>query len=112
MDNTREIQTKLGKRSAEFSKRTGDAGKAFEDMINSNYNDGPLDKETIELVLLGMAIVKQCKPCILAHARKASELKISPEKIDHVSSLAVQMNGGPGRVYGSFAAEVYRDFLE
>lgn len=73
--------------------------------------DGALSLKTKELIALGMGIVKQCKYCIVNHARACLVAGATRDEICEVFGVALLMGGGPAGAYSRFALGVVDELL-
>ena len=77
----------------DFNKVYPKISKAYTDLGDSCDGAGPLDKKTLRLVKLGIAIGTNSEGTIRSHTRRALEEGISPEEIRHVVLLALTTAG-------------------
>lgn len=82
----------LGKECPEFM-------GAFKGLMDAIENKGPLDLKTVELILIGIAVAKQCSYCIEIHIAKGLKAGLTREEILSAAQLAVLMGGGPALMY-------------
>ncbi len=73
---------------------------------------GALDVRTKELIALGIAVTLRCDGCIAAHARAAVRAGASREEAAEAIGVALNLNGGPGTVYGPRAYDAFCEFAE
>jgi AhpD family alkylhydroperoxidase len=83
---------KLAKECPEFMK----GFKAFHDAVEAN---GVLDAKTLELVLVGIAVSRQCSYCIHFHVSRAFKAGATKQEILAAAQAAVLMGGGPSLMY-------------
>jgi AhpD family alkylhydroperoxidase len=83
---------KLSKECPEFMK----GFKVFHDSIEAN---GVLDVKILELILVGIAVNRQCSHCIHIHVSKALKAGATKPEILATAQAAVLMGGGPSLMY-------------
>ncbi len=66
--------------------------KAFSQDLSK---EGALSYKVKQLIALGISVVKDCVPCMRAHALHAFESGATGEEIIEACYMAVQMDGGP-----------------
>lgn len=66
--------------------------KAFSQDLSK---EGALSYKVKQLISLGISVVKNCVPCMRAHAMHAFESGATGEEIIEACYMAVQMDGGP-----------------
>jgi AhpD family alkylhydroperoxidase len=57
--------------------------------------EGALTVKSKELVAIGIAVAKQCEPCIKLHVKKCLDAGTTREEILEAAGVAVMMEGGP-----------------
>jgi AhpD family alkylhydroperoxidase len=82
----------LAKESPEFM-------QSFRNMMNAVEKSGVLDLKTVELIMVGLAVGKQCDYCIQLHVELAHKAGATREEILAAAQLAVVMGGGPALMY-------------
>ena len=90
-----------------LTKATPDVSQAFGALVKSVNDTGALDHKTKELIALGIAIAVRCEGCLLFHVRALIKLGASREEITGAIDVAVEMGGGPARVYGAHALAIH-----
>ncbi|MGX9358336.1 carboxymuconolactone decarboxylase family protein [Mycoplasma sp. 128] len=78
--------------------------KAFSELTKVLYSANYLDEKTKELVAVGVAVSKRCKPCMKAHIKKAYIAGANYEEILDAALVPVGFGGGP--VYSSVVNDV------
>ncbi|TVQ34142.1 MAG: carboxymuconolactone decarboxylase family protein [Geminicoccaceae bacterium] len=91
----------------ELTKATPAVSQAFGALVKSVNDSGVLDHKTKELIALGIAIAVRCEGCLLFHVRALIKLGASRDEITGAIDVAVEMGGGPARVYGAHALGIY-----
>ncbi|HZJ83217.1 MAG TPA: carboxymuconolactone decarboxylase family protein [Clostridia bacterium] len=85
--------------------------KGFAETVEEFYGESDaLDYKTRELVILGIAIARQCEPCMLEHVQQLIKAGGTREEVAEVSALSMLMGGGPGLSYGSKALDMFDEF--
>jgi 4-carboxymuconolactone decarboxylase len=81
----------------QFSERFPTLRRAW-DLMGDAAEEGPLDKRTVRLVKLGVAIGAMREGAVHSSARKAHGLGITEEEIEQVVALAASIIGMPSAV--------------
>lgn len=90
-----------------LTKATPGPSQAFSALVKSVNDSGVLDHKTKELIALGIAIAIRCEGCLLFHVRALVGLGATREEVTGAIDVAVEMGGGPARVYGAHALGIY-----
>jgi AhpD family alkylhydroperoxidase len=90
-----------------LSKATPEVSQAFGGLVRSVNETGALDHKQKELIALGIAICIRCEGCLLFHTRALIKDGCTREEFATAVSVAVEMGGGPARVYGSHALAIF-----
>ncbi len=90
-----------------LSKVTPETSQAFGSLVKSVNDTGPLDHKAKELIALGIAICIRCEGCLIFHTRALLKYGCSREEFAAAVNVAVEMGGGPARVYGAHALAIY-----
>lgn len=77
----------------DFNKNYPKISKAYTSLGDNCDSAGPLDKKTLRLVKLGIAIGTNSEGTIRSHTRRALEEGISPDEIRHAVLLALTTAG-------------------
>lgn len=96
LDDMRRELRALYKAAPETAKAFGGLGSAVKEA-------GVLGHKEKELIATGMALVLRCEPCITTHIDALRKLGTTREELTDVISMAIQMSGGPGLMYGAKA---------
>jgi AhpD family alkylhydroperoxidase len=72
--------------------------------------EGALSAKTKELIALAIAITRECDGCIAAHGRGAARRGATTEEVAEMIGVAINMNGGPGTVWGPRAFAAFLEF--
>jgi len=67
----------------------------FAGLFGKTMAEGVLTVKQKELIALGIAVDKQCEPCIILHVQKCLAAGASREEILEAAGVAVMMGGGP-----------------
>jgi AhpD family alkylhydroperoxidase len=73
---------------------------------------GGLPPETLELILVGCAVMSQCDMCITIHVENAASMGASREAILQAALMAVAMGGSPKLMYLKYVFEALEDLFE
>lgn len=73
---------------------------------------GGLPPETLELILVGCAVMSQCDMCITIHIENAAALGASRESILQAALMAVAMGGSPKLMYMKYVFEALEDLFD
>jgi AhpD family alkylhydroperoxidase len=71
-----------------------------------------LSAKTKELIALAVSVTRECDGCIVAHARGAARRGATDAEVAETVGVAINMNGGPGTVWGARALAAYREYAE
>ena len=81
--------------------------RAYKGLMDEASKDGALDAKTKELMALAIGIALRCEGCMVYHVRAAIKHGASREEVAEAISVAVEMGGGPGAVYGAEALQAF-----
>lgn len=93
--NTIEFLTKFKNDMEKMKAQAGGAANGFVGLFAKTMADGALTVKQKELVAIGIAVAKQCEPCIILHVQKCLDAGATREEILEASGVAVMMSGGP-----------------
>ena len=102
-----ESEKELLSQTKALNKVTPETSQAFGALVRSVNDSGTLDHKTKELIALGIAICIRCEGCLLFHTRALVKLGCTREDFATAINVAVEMGGGPARVYGAHALAIY-----
>ena len=74
--------------------------------------EGALAATTKELIALACSITRECDGCIVAHARGAARRGATRQEVAEAIGVAINMNGGPGTVWGPRALAAYDEYAQ
>ena len=83
---------------------------AYAQMHNATMGDGALPARVMELIALAFAVTRECDGCVAAHARGAALRGATAQEVAEAMGVAIQMNGGPGTVWGPRAYAAFEEF--
>ena len=109
MGNTLDKINASGIAFENYAKAAPDFLNAFNQLGEVAFKDSPLDLKTSELIIVAIAIARQCEGCMLAHVPKALEAGATREEMVALINLSVLMGGGPASAYGATALQIYDD---
>jgi AhpD family alkylhydroperoxidase len=95
MMNTREFVAKFKSDIERMNAQVSPATNGFAGLFAKAMAEGALTVREKELIAIGIAIAKQCEPCIKLHVRKCLDAGAVREEILEASGVAVMMGGGP-----------------
>lgn len=78
-----------------FKKEFPEVEKEYEKLANKCHASGPLDEKSRRLIKLGIAIGSGSEGAVKSHTRRAVDMGISPEEIQHAVLLALTTIGFP-----------------
>jgi AhpD family alkylhydroperoxidase len=73
---------------------------------------GGLSPATLELILVGCAVMSQCDMCITLHVENAAANGASREDILQAAFMAVAMGGSPKLMYLRYVFEALEDLFD
>jgi AhpD family alkylhydroperoxidase len=92
---TRQFITKFKADIKKMKAQVGPATNGFAGLFSKVMADGVLTVREKELIAIGIAIAKQCEPCIKLHVQKCLDAGAVREEILDAAGVAVMMSGGP-----------------
>ncbi len=107
----KDVQNELRQPARDLREKIPEIYAAFGELHKASMTPGALDVKTKELIALAIAVTRQCDGCIASHARGAAKAGATPEEVAEMLGVSIQMNGGPGTVYGPRAYAAYQEFL-
>lgn len=93
--DAKEFLAQFGKDSVKMKAMAGDMVDAFTGLFVKTMSDGALEAKQKELIALGIAVAKQCEPCITLHVKKSLDAGASKDEMLEACCVAVMMSGGP-----------------
>lgn len=91
---------KLPDHYSKFIEAYPEVGRAYKSLGEAATSAGPLDRKTISLVKLAMAVASAQEGATHSHARKSLEAGATPEEIRHAVVQAVTTLGFPNMMRG------------
>jgi alkylhydroperoxidase/carboxymuconolactone decarboxylase family protein YurZ len=79
----------------EFQKKYPDINKAHDDLADKCYQWGPLDKKTLRLIKVGIAIGLNSEGAVRSHARRALQEGITQDELRHAILMGLTTVGFP-----------------
>ncbi len=89
-----------------------DVYTAFAKLAGAVLADGALSRADKELIALSIAATKECDGCLAAHARAAVRAGVTRQQVAEAMGVVIDMNGGPGTVWGPRALAAFDEFAE
>jgi AhpD family alkylhydroperoxidase len=108
----REVMEELAPLGRELREKIPAVYAGYGEMHKAAFAEGELNKKTKELIALGIAITLRCDGCISAHARGAALAGATEEEVAEAIGVTINMNGGPGTVYGPRAFAAFREYAK
>ena len=93
--NTVEFLTKFKNDMEKMKAQAAGPINGFAGLFGKTMAEGALTIKEKELVAIGIAVAKQCEPCIILHVQKCLDAGATREEILEASGVAVMMSGGP-----------------
>jgi AhpD family alkylhydroperoxidase len=82
----------------EFQQRFPEIASVYDELASRCHDQGPLDKNTRELVKLGVAIGLESEGGVRSHARRALAEGITADELRHAVLLALTTAGFPAMI--------------
>ena len=79
----------------EFIKSYPGISKTYDMLAKECHKAGPLDKKTLQLIKLGIAIGMNSEGSVRSHARRALQEGVTPDEIRHAVLMAFTTAGFP-----------------
>jgi AhpD family alkylhydroperoxidase len=93
--NTKEFLTKFQNDLEKMKLQANATLNGFAGLFSKTMAEGVLTVKQKELVAIGIAVAKQCEPCIRLHVKKCLDAGATREEILEATGVAVMMEGGP-----------------
>ena len=93
--NTKEFLTKFQNDLEKMKLQANATLNGFAGLFSKTMAEGALTIKQKELVAMGIAVSKQCDPCIKLHTKKCLDSGATREEILEAAGVAVMMGGGP-----------------
>ncbi|MGA8297341.1 MAG: carboxymuconolactone decarboxylase family protein [Acidimicrobiales bacterium] len=74
--------------------------------------DGALTEKVKQLIALAIAVTRECDGCVASHAKAAAKAGANEAEVAEALGVAIQMNGGPGTVWGPRAFAAFKEFAD
>ncbi|MCB9359438.1 carboxymuconolactone decarboxylase family protein [Candidatus Woesearchaeota archaeon] len=87
---------------------TPDQMKSFYEFMD--VVESKLDKKTVELIAIAIAIKDGCEYCLVAHVRAALKAGLSKDEILSACWVAVVMGGGPAMMHLQVVEKIIDEF--
>ena len=92
---TKEFLTKFQNDLEKMKFQANATLNGFAGLFSKTMAEGALTVQQKELVAIGIAVAKQCEPCIRLHVKKCLDAGSTREEILEAAGVAVMMEGGP-----------------
>lgn len=93
--NTKEFLIKFQDDLGKMKFQANATLNGFASLFSKTMAEGALTLRQKELVAMGIAVAKQCEPCIKLHTKKCLDAGATREEILEAAGVAVMMGGGP-----------------
>jgi AhpD family alkylhydroperoxidase len=84
----------------------------YAQMAKAAMAEGDLSTKLKELIALAIAATRECDGCISAHARNLAKVGATSQEVAEAMGVVIEMNGGPGTVWGARAAAAFQEFAQ
>ncbi|MFP4356278.1 MAG: carboxymuconolactone decarboxylase family protein [Phycisphaerae bacterium] len=101
-ENLAHIEKNIGR----FAQQTGDFMQAFRGFVGKVHDNGALDEKTTELIVVALAVGRQCENCLQYHCRAALQAGASRAEILAAVQCAILMGGGPALMEGQAVIDI------
>ena len=112
MESTKDSLASIQKNMGKIAKACPDFMTGFRGLMKAIEEGGVLDEKTVELIIVGIAVSKQCSYCIDIHVANALKAGASKEEILAAAQCAVLMSGGPGLMYMQYVVQALDELAE
>ena len=85
---------------------------AFVNYVNTLLTDAALDVRTKELIIIGIAVSKRCRPCIELHVSNGLAAGCTRAEIIEAGYCGVCMGGGPAFTYMQYVLKALDELTE
>lgn len=108
---TEEDLARLKKSISQLNKEAPGLQSAFTGFLDACLAEGvgALDCKTKELIILGIAIAKHCKPCTQLHVQNALNVGLTRDEIIEAGYMGMLMGGGPAFTSMQYLLEALDD---
>ncbi len=96
--------------SRELRSYIPDVYSGFTAIDHAAMPDGALGEKVKQLIALAIAVTRECDGCVAAHAKAAARAGATETEVAESLGVAIQMNGGPGTVWGPRAFAAFKEF--
>jgi AhpD family alkylhydroperoxidase len=110
--NAKEFLAQFSKDLGKMKATVGETVEAFTGLFSKTMADGALPTKQKELIALGIAVAKQCKPCITLHVKKSIDAGASKNEMLEACCVAVMMSGGPAYTHIPIAIETIEQLTD
>jgi 4-carboxymuconolactone decarboxylase len=90
------MEKKLPSAYRQFATEQPRLAEAYERLSEASLTEGPLDRQTAELVKIGIAVGARLEGAVHSHVRRALEAGATADQIRHAVRLALTTIGFPG----------------
>ena len=90
----------------QLSEKGSETYRAFVEMEAATFKDGALNKQSKELIAIGISVQINCESCMQWHIEQAAASGASYAEILEAVAVGIEMGGGPATVSARFALQV------
>ncbi len=108
----KELLEELRGPSRELRDRIPGVYSGFAAIDHAAVSDGALSEKVKQLIALAISVTRECDGCVAAHAKAAARAGATEPEVAEALGVAIQMNGGPGTVWGPRAFAAFREFAD
>lgn len=111
---TEQDLARLKKSVSQLNKEAPGLQSAFSGFLDACLAEGvgALDCKTKELIILGIAVGKHCKPCTQLHVQNALNVGCTTEEIVEAGYMGMLMGGGPAFTTMQYLLQALDDLEE
>jgi AhpD family alkylhydroperoxidase len=110
MEHFHQVTDDLRAPFRELTQAIPDVMAGYRALATAAMADGVLPAKTKELIALAIAITRECDGCIASHARGCVQQGATVAEVTEMIGVAINLNGGPGTVWGPRALAAYHEF--
>lgn len=109
---TKEFIANFGKDLEKMKSEANATVTGFGGLFTKTMAEGTVSVLNKELIALGIAVAKQCVPCIRLHVQKCLGAGATREQIIEAAGVAVMMGGGPAYTHIPFVINALDDLAK
>jgi AhpD family alkylhydroperoxidase len=105
-----EVAQEMRSAATALYKAAPDTMAAFQGVMKAASKEAALSSKVKELMAVAISIADRCEGCIIFHVQNAIRHGASREELADTISVAIEMGGGPAKVYGAKALAAFDEF--